>query len=96
MKIVTVLNTKEETMFTSTLEIFDKNDIPWEHAGLQGKIRERHQNLIDIGGDSVHNINNAVEKVTTAFDDHIVKLFKSIDADFRHSVDHKFLFQPIC
>ena len=112
LKTVTVLNTKAETMFTATQEIFEENEIPWdnlisvftdntncmigEHAGLQAKIRDIHPNLIDVGGDSVHIINNAVEKITTAFDNHIVELFKSINADFRLSVEHKFLFQQIC
>ena len=105
LKTVTVLNTKATTMFNAMKEIFEEHNIPWknlisvftdnincmigEHAGLQAKIREDHPDLLDVGRDSVHIINNAVEKVTSAFDDHIVDLFKSINADFRLKVENK-------
>lgn len=101
-----------ETIFQGLVQIFDKNNIPWqnlisvlldscnvmrgENAGLEVKIRSKCPHLLDIDGDSCHHIHNAAKQFSKPFGMHVESLCIDICNDLKWSPDLRAIFSEIC
>ncbi|GBM80458.1 hypothetical protein AVEN_57296-1 [Araneus ventricosus] len=90
-------NIKSETIFQGLVQIFDKNNIPWqnlmsvlmdscnvmrgENAGLEVKIRSQCPHLLDIDSDSCHHIHNAANQFSKPFGMHVGSLCTDLRND---------------
>ena len=57
-----------------------------EKGGLETRVREVAPHLIDVDGDSCHDIHNFVKKMTSHFRYSLESLFREIYHDFQHSL----------
>jgi hypothetical protein len=65
-------------------------------SGLEVRIREKQQHLLDIDGDLCHHVHNACKAFCKPFEYHVEGLFNDLHNDFMWSSDLKAALQEIC
>ncbi|GBM18111.1 hypothetical protein AVEN_75529-1 [Araneus ventricosus] len=105
-------NVNSETIFQGLIQIFDKNNIPWqnlmsvlmdscsvmsgENAGLEVKISSQCPHLLDIDGDSCHHVHNAAKQFSKSFGMFVESLCTDIHNDLKWSPGLHAIFSEIC
>ena len=98
---VDVPSVDASSLFDKIKEIFEKCNLSFsklldmlmdscsvmrgEKGGLETRVREVAPHLIDVDGDSCHDIHNFVKKMTSHFRYSLESLFREIYHDFQHS-----------
>ncbi len=101
-----------EAIFQCLVQIFEKNNIPWQNlmsvlldscnvmrgknAGLEVKIRSKCPHLLDIDGDSCHHVHNSTKQFCKPFGMHVESLITDIYNDLKWSPDLRAIFCEIC
>ena len=60
------------------------------------KIREIHEDLLDIDGDVVHHVHNIAKKFCSIFDNHLEKVLKAICTDMTYCTHMRRAMDVIC
>ena len=108
----TVVKVDALSLFNCVVELFTKNNIPWENlvsilmdscavmrgkkSGLETRIREKVPHLIDVDGDVCHHMHNSCSTFCKPFDGFASKLFTDIHNDLKWSEDLKEYFRDVC
>ena len=72
------------------------NVVRGSKSGLKKKLHESVcPNLLDIDGDSCHQIHNGCKVFTEVFGKHLEHLFQSVYSDFKWSEDHRNILKDI-
>ena len=107
-----IVNADAANLFFHTCQMFEKHGLAWENlisvlldscstmrgkkSGLETRMREKADHLLDIDGDAVHHAHNAAKAFSAPFQYFLEGLFNDIHADFQYCDDLRGYLEGIC